>query len=194
MAEFNPLKRQVTNMDFASPSQFRFQLLKIPTVEYFVTQVNIPGISFGGDASISTPFSTIHMMGDNIDFADLEVQFLVNEDLSNYREIHDWLIGIGFPKNREQFTNAVQGANPELRAASKENDPNKASAGNPAALMSDATLMILTNKNNPKVQVNFKNVFPTSLSGLDYNSQTTDSEQLTASVTFKYDIYEFASL
>ena len=194
MAEFNPLKIQVTNMDFASPSQFRFQLLKIPTVEYFVTQVNIPGISFGGDASISTPFSTIHMMGDNIDFADLEVQFLVNEDLSNYREIHDWLIGIGFPKNREQFTNAVQGANPELRAASKENDPNKASAGNPAALMSDATLMILTNKNNPKVQVNFKNVFPTSLSGLDYNSQTTDSEQLTASVTFKYDIYEFASL
>ena len=61
----------------------------------------------------------------------------------------------------------------------------------PSVLMSDATLTILTNKNNPTLRVNFKNCFPTSLSGLDYTTQNTDTEQLTATVTFKYDIYEF---
>ena len=60
--------------------------------------------------------------------------------------------------------------------------------------MSDATLTILTNKNNAKTRVNFTNCFPTALSGLAYNTQTTDTEQLTATVTMKYDLYEFESL
>ena len=68
------------------------------------------------------------------------------------------------------------------------------SVGKPSVLMSDATLTILTNKNNPKTRVSFTNCFPTSLSGLAYNSQQTDTEQLTATVTMKYDLYEFESL
>jgi hypothetical protein len=60
--------------------------------------------------------------------------------------------------------------------------------------MSDATLTILTNKNNPKVRVNFSNCFPTTLTGIDYNTQVTDTEQLTATVTLKYDLYEFESI
>ena len=30
MVAFNPLQRQVDNLDFANNSQFRFQLIKIP--------------------------------------------------------------------------------------------------------------------------------------------------------------------
>src|SRR6056300_829819 len=101
MVEFNPLQRQADSIDLASSSQFRFSLLKIPNVEYFVTSANIPGISFSGDASMNTRFKSISFMGDTLDFADLEVTFLVNEDLSNYREIHNWMIGIGFPENTE---------------------------------------------------------------------------------------------
>ena len=126
MVAFNPLQRQVDNLDFANNSQFRFQLLKIPTVEYFVTEANIPGITFGSGVPISTPFSAINMMGDTLEFESLEITFLCNEDLSNYREIHDWMVGIGFPKNREQFENAVSGANPELRAVpNKDSKPNE---------------------------------------------------------------------
>ena len=43
--KINPLQRQPNNLDFASPTQFRFNLLKTPNVEFFVTSVNIPGIS-----------------------------------------------------------------------------------------------------------------------------------------------------
>ena len=82
MVEFNPLSRQPDNLDLASPSQFRFNLLKLPNVEYFVTSVNVPGISFSGDASINTRFKSISFMGDTLDFADLEVSFLVNEKAS----------------------------------------------------------------------------------------------------------------
>ena len=54
-------------------------------------------------------------------------------------------------------------------------------------------MVILTNKNNPVLKANFKNCFPTSLSGLTFTTQNTDTEQLTATVTFVYDIYEFES-
>lgn len=192
MVAFNPLTRQPTNLDFASPSQFRFSLLKVPNVEYFVTDVNLPGVSFSGDATISTRFTSVHFMGDSMEFEDLEVTFLVNEALENYREIHDWMIGIGFPKDNQQYIDAI-GSEQNMNPIASKVDNAKAT-GKPSVLMSDATLTILTNKNNPNLRVNFKNCFPTSLSGLSYTTQGTDTEQLTASVNFKYDIYEFEVL
>ena len=36
-------------------------------------------------------------------------------------------------------------------------------------MFSDATLSILTNKNNPVVEVRFADCFPTSISSLEYN-------------------------
>jgi hypothetical protein len=192
MVAFNPLTRQPTNLDFASPSQFRFTLLKVPNVEYFVTGVNLPGVSFSGDATINTRFTSVHFMGDSMEFEDLEVTFLVNEALENYREIHDWMVGIGFPKDNQQYIDAI-GSEQNMNPIASKVDNAKAT-GKPSVLMSDATLTILTNKNNPNLRVNFKNCFPTSLSGLSYTTQGTDTEQLTASVTFKYDIYEFQVL
>jgi len=186
MVAINPLARQPTNLDFASPSQFKFSLLKIPNVEYFTTGANIPSISFTGDAEMNTPLKSIAFMGDTMDFADLEITFLVNENLQNYREIHDWMIGIGFPQDNPQHAKAV------VEDAGLK--PNSGNLSNPSTLMSDATLTILTNKNNPSLKVNFKNCFPTTLSGLTYNTQITDTEQLTASVTFKYDLYTFEVL
>ena len=193
MTKNNPLQRQPEVVDFARPTQFRFQLLKIPNVEFFTTNVNVPGISFTGDAAVNTRFKTIHFMGDTLDFEDLSITFLVNEDLSNYREIHDWMIGIGFPKNNEQFSDAMT-ADAQLNPGEPAIDTPRKSSGKPSVLMSDATLTILTNKNNPNLRVNFKQCFPTSLSGIDYNTQVADAEQLTATVTMKYDLYEFETL
>ena len=56
------------------------------------------------------------------------------------------------------------------------------------------TYLILTSKNNPNLEVRFRNIYPTSLSGLDYNQQATDIDYLTATVTFEYAIYEFAAV
>ena len=112
----------------------------------------------------------------------------VSEDLSNYREIHDWMTGIGFPKDPEQFASAI---------AAEQTKPGAASQNptvNPSTLVSDGTLTILSNKNNPLINVNYSALYPTSLSGLDYDSQTADSNQLTASVTMNYDLYEFETL
>ena len=73
-------------------------------------------------------------------------------------------------------------------------DPGKVVSGATpiGPIFSDATLNILTSKNNANIEVRFSDVFPVSLSGLNFNQQADDVEYLSASVTFQYNIYEFA--
>lgn len=183
----NPLDRQPDNLDLARPTQFRFSILKIPNTEYFIQEVNLPGIAFSGDAVLNTRFTSLNMMGDTVNYEPLEISFSVQENLSNWREIHDWMVGIGFPENTAQFAEAISDA-----SATRTSVPSR--TANVSTLQSDATLMIMTNKNNPTVKVNFKNVYPTSLSGVSFDTKDTDAQNLTATMTMSYDYYNLEVL
>jgi|TARA_B110000971_G_scaffold188073_1_gene197624 hypothetical protein len=183
----NPLDRQPDNLDLARPTQFRFSILKIPNTEYFIQEVNLPGIAFSGDAVLNTRFTSLNMMGDTVNYEPLEISFSVQENLSNWREIHDWMVGIGFPENTAQFADAISDAK-----ATRTSVPSR--TANVSTLQSDATLMIMTNKNNPTVKVNFKNVYPTSLSGVSFDTKDTDAQNLTATMTMNYDYYNLEVL
>ena len=96
------VNRQPTKLDYASPTQFKFTISQLPKVEFFTTAANVPDLTLA-DAIIPTPFKTIPVMGTNLTYGNLNINFICDEFLENYRELHDWLIAIGFPKNREQF-------------------------------------------------------------------------------------------
>ena len=189
--------RQPTKFDYASPTQFKFQLTKLPKVEYFCTAANIPGISIPSPSQ-PTPLADIPLPGDTISFDDLSVTFLVDENLENYREIHGWMYGIGFPISRTQFGDLVDAGKDRFPTQGKDSlktDPGKVKYGAKplGPIFSDATLNVLTSKNNANIEVRFSDVFPTTLSGLDFNQQADDVNYLSATVTFKYKIYEFAT-
>ena len=198
MTTNNSLSRQPTAQDYASPTQFKFSILKLPKVEYFCTSVNIPGITLGGNITQQTPFKDIPLPGDKLTYEPLRMSFLVDENLENFQEIHGWLIGLGFPRDYSEFQNLVSAGNDRFPAknqsVSTEIGKVKYGTANVGGTYSDATLTILTSKNNPKLEVRFKNLFPTSLTGLDYNQQATDVEYLTATVNFEYEIYDFATV
>ena len=185
--ETSPLNRQPDKLDYSSPTQFRFILNQIPTVQFFVQTANIPGISLG-EAVIPTPYKDIPYVGDKVTYESLNVQFLVDEHLENYIEIHSWMVGLGFPKTRQQFTDFRSSASNTSNAAGKAQTDigkvGKSIAERP--LYSDATLTVLSNKNNPLVECRFEDVFPVALSGLDYTQQVSDVEYLTATVDFRY--------
>ena len=81
----NAYSRQPTKFDYASPTQFKFQLLKLPKVEYFCTAVNIPGVTLS-NVDIATPLKSIPTPGTILDYGDLEMSFLVDENLENFDE------------------------------------------------------------------------------------------------------------
>lgn len=198
MTETNSLNRQPTKLDYAAATQFKFNLTKLPKVEYFCTSVNIPGITLGSTTQ-PTPFVDIPIPGDTLTYADLTVDFLVDENLENYREIHGWLTGIGFPKGHSQFQTLVNAGTDRFPTSNAT--PNSAEAGkvddsgfDVGAMYSDATLTILSSKNNPIIEVRYRDLYPTSLSGLSYDQQAGDTSYLSASVNFSYQLYEFATV
>ena len=191
------IQRQPTKFDYASPTQFKFQLTKLPKVEYFTTACNIPGIALNATVQ-PTPLSDIPLPGDTLTFGDLDITFLVDENLENYREIHGWMYGIGFPKSRTQFAELVRAGKDRFPTQGKDGaitDGGKVKYGATplGPIFSDATLNVLSSKNLPNIEVRFSDVFPVSLSGLDFNQQADDVNYLTATVSFKYKIYEFAT-
>ncbi|MEL0243374.1 MAG: hypothetical protein VW955_02905 [Gammaproteobacteria bacterium] len=194
----NSLNRQPTKLDYASPTQFKFSITKLPKVEYFCTAANLPSLTLGTAEQI-TPLKDIPLPGDRLVYDSLNISFLVDENLENYREIHGWLTGVGFPKDYAQF-GTLQGAGSDRFPTtqnvgeSKELGEVRKAVQDEGGIYSDATLFIMTSKNNANIEVRFRNIYPTSLSGLDYNQQASDVDYLTATVNFEYSIYEFANV
>ena len=185
-------------MDYASPTQFKFGIHQLPKVEFFTTTATVPAIALS-DVVIPTPFKSIPMQGDQLTFDNLTVNFIVDEFLENYLSLHEWMTGIGFPKNRTQFadfktnkSNTPISARSNSSTSSDIGDVQPASPNN--ALFSDATLTILSNKNNPIVNVLFRDLYPVALSALEYNQAATDVDYLTASADFTYQIYEIEAI
>ena len=192
------VQTQPDKLDYASPTQFRFGIHQLPKVEFFAVSATIPAIALS-DIIIPTPFKSIPMMGDQLTFDNLSVGFIVDEHLENYLSIHEWLTAIGFPKNRKQFSefktnisNTPIGARSSASTSTDIGDVKAASPNN--ALFSDATLTILSNKNNPIVNVFFRDLYPVAMTALDYNQAATDVEYLTASIDFAYQIYEIEAI
>ena len=185
------VKRQPDKLDYASPTQFRFGIHQLPKVEFFSTAATIPAIALS-DVIVPTPFKTIPMMGDQLTYDNLSISFIVDEYLENYLSIHEWMTAIGFPKNRTQFSQFKSNTSNTPSTASSPSrdigDVQKPTSAN--ALFSDATLTVLSNKNNPIVNVFFRDLYPIAMTGLSYNQAATDVEYLTAEITFAYQLYE----
>ncbi len=191
MTELNAYNRQPTKQDYASPTQFKVSLSKLPKVEYFCTAVNLPGVSVAPSEQL-TPIKNIFVPGDKLFYEDLSLSFIVDENLENYQEIYDWITQIGKGDSYDNFTNL---RNEDADRFPTANRGDQAGVANDiGSILSDATLTILSSKNNPVRQVIFQDLFPASVSGLQYNQQTGDINYLTATVLFKFSFLRFVTL
>ena len=172
MAQFAP-----KNKNFLSPVGFKFIMSRTPNVDYFCQSASIPEVSIG-TREISTPVKDYTVPGDKMTFGDLNLRFLVNEDLDNYFEIYKWLKGLTNPKNTGDFQAYINSVDEKGR----DSDFTKS--------MSDARLLVLNSNYNGIATVNFYNIFPTSLTTLEFDASATDINYFTAEVNFKYTIYE----
>jgi hypothetical protein len=170
----NPVfNKQITNRNFLSPVGFKFTLAKNPKVAFFCNSAKIPEISLGTEPQ-PTYLKNIDVPGDIITYGDFSLRFLVDEDLVNYMEIHKWITGIGFPETADQYADLIT---------------NEDNIQDPKRAFSDGSLYILDNNYNTNVIVKFKDLFPVSLSSLDFDSTKTDVQYFTAEVNFKYTVY-----
>jgi len=170
------LSNQPGNKNFLSPLGFKFSIKKTPNINFFVQSVNLPTLSLG-TAEVDNPFLKIPFPGDKLAYGTLDVTFKVDEDLSNYLEIHNWLVGIGYPDNFGQ------------RATIEASLPMSGEG-----VYADLSLIITTSAMNPNYEVTFFDAYPISLAEMSFDSTLTDIDYVTSTVTFAYRIFKISAL
>ena len=164
---------QIQNRNFLSPVGFKFTLAKYPKVSFFCNSSRIPEISLG-TAIQSSYLKDLDVPGEKLTYGDLTISFLVDEGLENYMAVHNWMTGLGFPETTQQFKNLT--TNDDGIRDLKEQ-------------YSDGSLSILNSNYRATANVKFKDLFPVSLTSLEFDSSVTDIQYFTAEATFKYTVY-----
>ena len=161
--------RQPSNTNLLLSTGFRFILSRTPNITYFCQSVNLPDISFG-EILQPTRFIPTKHPGTSFNYGDLEIQFIIDENMENWREIHDWMRSL---KNVEDYTEVEE---------------------NPTNNFSDASIMILNSAMKPNLEVTFDRIFPKSLGGIQFSSDAADSSQIVASATFAFTSYDIRKI
>jgi len=174
---------QIDNRNFLSPTGFKFTLKRTPKIAFFCNSANIPDLTFGV-ATQPTYLKDIPIPGDKIVFGDLNLRFLVDENLENYMEIQNWIRGMGYPESLQQIYDFQETGyiTPRIEAQKQ------------LGLYSDGTLQVLTSSSIPNFQIVFRDLFPYTLSTLSFDATNTDVQYFTAEVSFKYTIYNIVDL
>lgn len=167
---------QPENKSFLSPIGFRFSIQRLPHVNYFCTSTSIPDLTMGQIDTVENTFIKLPVPGDKLLFGLLNLRFRVDEDLKNFQEIYDWLIGLGYPDNFSQSQ--------AIRTGIQEQ----------GEVYSDGSLIVTTGSMKPNIEVKFIDMYPVSLSSVEFNLEQDDITYLQADVNFAYRKYELTTI
>lgn len=171
---------QIQNRNFLSPVGFKFTLAKEPKVNFFCNSARIPEITLN-ILQQPTYLKDLDIPGGKLQYGDLNLRFLVDEDLVNYMAIHNWLTGLGFPESTQDYRDLLT------------NEDDLTQPLDPKRAFSDGSLYILDSNFNTNAIVKFKDLFPVSLTSLEFDSTQTDIQYFTAEVSFKYTVYNITT-
>lgn len=163
----NPCKlNQVSSRNFLSIGGFQLVLNKCRKVDFLCNKANLPGISMGS-ARQTNYLRDIPIPGDKIQYEDLRVDFMVDENMENYQQIYAWMRELGYPEDLGQSTLDNR---------------------------SDGTLLILNNNLQISGKVLFRDLFPVGLEGIPFNATIQDQEYFTATAVFKYTMFDLIDI
>ena len=169
--------KQIQNRNFLSGIAFKFNLAKFPKVDFFSNSARIPELTLELTSQPSY-LKNIDVPGERLTYGDLTLRFLVDENMENYISVYNWLTGLGFPETTKEFADLI-----------KDKDGQR----DTKEAFCDGTLRILNSNYREVAKVKFNDLFPTSLTSLDFDATNTDVQYFTAEATFKYTVYKIES-
>ena len=109
----------------------------------------------------------------------VSIRSAIDEDMKNYLEIYEWMLGLGAPENFNQYKQLNQD---NTRPTSGVSNIGKGVQG----VYSDGSLVINTSSQNPNMRVSFIDLYPVNLSPLQFDVGLSDVTYLEADVSFRY--------
>jgi len=151
------------NTNLLQPTKYTVSFPEISDTVYFCQKVNLPGLNLQELTQV-TPNLDLYVPGTKLTYGNFEMEFLVNEDLSSWLFVHNWMRGI--------TTDMGYRTKPKA----------------------EAILTIYSNQNNPKFRIKYRDIFPLSLSDIEFDTTKSAEEHIYATATFKYNYFDIERL
>ena len=175
------LTRNPSNPNLIHPNKFELNFGRLPNMQYFCQTVTVPGVSLS-EIPKPTHFVDMYIPGEKAIYDLLNVTFMVDEELQAWKEVHDWIRAMTFPKDYSEYQNLAN-LNRYV-SLGKTTGPQ----------YYDATLTLLSSSNIPLYRFKFYDVFPTSISSFAMSSTDTPDNIITADATFRFTYYDIDKL
>ncbi len=163
------------NTDLLQSAKFILIFPRLPFTQFFCQAANVPGIATT-PTSQPTPFSNLPIPGDKLQYEPLDIEFLLDEELLSWIQVHDWMRGIAFPKEFAEYSKLKD----QSRYSQQVDHPQYA----------DAELISLSALGEHKVKFKFLDLFPISLGGISYDIRVGSEKIMTSTATFKFSRYD----
>jgi hypothetical protein len=98
-------------------------------------------------------------------------------------EIQNWIRGLGYPESLKEIY--------DLQKDEKRIDYTLSKSMN---IYSDGTLTVLGSSFKPNFKIKFRDLWPYSLTTIQFDATDTDIQYFTAEASFKYTIYDITDL
>lgn len=154
------------NKNLLQPTKYSLVFPEISDTVYFCQKANLPGVQLDY-VSHETPQLDLYVSGTKLSYNTFDITFLVNEDLAAWTSIYNWM---------KELANVDQ--------SYKRRQPG----------FKQAVLTIYSNQNNPKMRVTYSNIFPLSISDLEFDTTLSAEDHVVATATFRYDYFEIEKL
>lgn len=159
-----------TNINYLQPTAFKVVIDRrtYGNLEYFAQSVDHPSLSLPPAEVPFRRINSVPMPGDKLTYSDLSITMIVDENMSSYTEMHDWIVRLVEQQNVTAFEAAQSTALPST---------------------ADITVSILSSSNNQIKQIRYIDCVPTGLGNINFTSTTGDIQYLTYVASFRYSYF-----
>lgn len=171
----------ICNTNLLQSAKFLFSVPRLPAMQFFCQAVNIPGVNSQSTVQLS-PFRDMGVPGDKMEYEDLEVTFLVDEELKSWSNIYYWIKGYTQAETFQDYEN--------LDKLSKYSQYEFIQTPQYA----DAILTTLAADDKPKMKIQFVDLFPVYLSSIPLDVRLNSSTIITATATFRFKRYSLTTI
>jgi len=158
--------------NYLNPTSFLVSVKRLPNVVFFTQRAILPSVSMSA-VTTPTPLKNIYNVPDHLEYAELDLSFIIDEDMNNYLEILRWMEGIATPEKLSQY-DRLQKSEEGIR--------------------SDIVVVLTNSAKNPHIEIRYKDAFPLTISPISLDITPSDVQYPEATVTFRHNGFEITQL
>ena len=91
-----------TNTSFLANNKYQFVIDRLPNFTFFVQGINMPSLTMN-PVQTNTPYTQLYQPANQLTYEQLQVTYVIDEDMQSWFEIYNWMTNLGNPTSLDKL-------------------------------------------------------------------------------------------